>query len=283
MFDILEIIPRPDLIKIIDVGAMSLGSGAAERYTPLVKAGIARVVGFEPVQAECDKLNAQADASHQFLPYAVGDGTTRTFHLCNRAMTSSLYEPNTKLLDRFQNLANLTEVVDRSPIQTHRLDDLPEAAEPDYLKLDVQGAELDVLRGAAIALRHVTILECEVEFVPMYIDQPLFADVDAELRRHGFLFHKFPTYAGRAFKPVILNNDVNRPVSQWLWADAVYVKSFMDFEEMSPSSLLKLAVVLHTVYSSVDLVALALKHYDLQAGTQLQPAYLQRLFSRPSH
>jgi hypothetical protein len=117
----------------------------------------------------------------------------------------------------------------------------------------------------------------EVEFIPLYQDQALFADVDALLRAHGFLFHKFTECIGRAFQPVVVNNDPDRGCSQLLWGNAVYVKSFLEFGRLSPQSLLKLAIILHEVHTSYDLCLLALRHHDTQTGTTLAPAYLERL------
>jgi FkbM family methyltransferase len=274
MLNILEILPPFGKVRVIDVGAMDLGG---EIYDPLVKAGIASVLGFECVQAECDKLNAMASESRAYLPYAIGDGTVRAFHECNFPMTSSLLEPNSGLLDRFQNLENLTQVVKKHTFATKRLDDIAEITGVDFLKLDVQGAELDVMNGGDRVLAEALVVHTEVEFVEMYKGQPLFAEVDQRLRRSGFVFHKFAGVAGRTFKPLILNNDVNQCLSQMLWADAVYVKDFMALDRLPAEKLLRLAAILHMVYGSFDLAMQALLAYDRQHSSALAPAYLHRL------
>ncbi|HYM10910.1 MAG TPA: FkbM family methyltransferase [Bryobacterales bacterium] len=277
MFSILEVLngARP-LISIVDAGAMTLGA-ATEVYHPLMSAGLAQVLGFEAVQAECEKLNATAGEGRRYLPFAVGDGTRRTLHVCNYPMTSSLYEPNFPLLDFYQNLGNLCQVVRRQEIDTVRLDDIPEASEADFLKLDVQGAELDVLRGARKVLASAVAVQTEVEFVPLYKNQPLFAEVDQELRSRGFWFHRFFGLAGRAIKPVIINNDINATIGQVLWGDAVYIRDLMQLETLPAGKLLRLAVILHEVYCSVDTCLHVLAHYDRKAGSSLAPSYLARL------
>jgi len=277
MFNILEVLPPFSPVKIIVVGAMDVGD---DIYAPLMKAGLAQVLGFECVQAECDRLNARKQGTHTYLPHAIGDGSERTFHECNFPMTSSLYEPNTALLAKFQNLENLTQVVRKGTLPTRRLDDLPEAAGADFLKLDVQGAEVDVMNGAEKVLADVAVVHTEVEFVPMYKGQPLFAEVDQRMRKSGFIFHKFAGIAGRTFQPLVVNNDVNQMLSQMLWADAVYVKDFMALDQLPAEKLLKMAVILHTIYGSFDLVLQALLAYDAKMQTALGQTYFQRLTNR---
>lgn len=266
-------------ITIIDAGAMEIAEGGGEGsdYSPLVRAGVARVIGFEPVKDECDKLNAKAGKHATFLPHAVGNGNPGTFHVCNFPMTSSLFEPNRPLLKLFNNLSELTQVVRTEPIQTRRLDDIPECAQADFLKLDVQGAELDILQGAPTLLERVVVVNTEVEFVPLYKGQPLFADVDAFLRSRGFLIHSIPGIAGRAFKPLIANNNINSKVRQALWSQVTFVRDFTRFRELSPEQLLRLAVILHDMYGSYDLASLALLHHDARAKGGLWEAYLRRI------
>ena len=278
MFDILTLIPKPETIRVIDVGAMAIGE---DIYAPLVKAGLASVLGFECVQAECDRFNAMQRSTHTCLPYAIGDGRERIFHECNFPMTSSLYEPNSALLAKFQNLENLTQVVRKGALPTRRLDDLQEAAGADFLKLDVQGAEVDVMNGAEKILADAVVVHTEVEFVPMYKCQALFAEVDQRLRKSGYLFHKFTGIAGRTFQPLMVNNDMNQALSQMLWADAVYVKDFMALDTLPAEKLHKMAVILHLIYGSFDLVLQVLCAYDAKMKTSCGSNYNTQIITRP--
>jgi FkbM family methyltransferase len=282
MFPISLLLPPFPRLKIVDVGAMHLGEGA-EPYADLLKSVPCEIIGFEPNVAECEKLiKSGKEGSSHFLPYFIGDGSTQTFHECNFAMTSSLFEPDTALLAKFHNLEELMRVTKKYPVQTKRLDDIPEIKDTDFLKVDVQGGELLVFHGAVQTLKDVLVIETEAIFVPLYKHQPLFSEIDLFLREHGFQFHRLASVAGRTFKPLIVNNDVNAVMSQWLWGDAVYVRDFMAFDQLTPSALLKLAVILHENYRSFDLAASALQAYDRRTASRLQPAYIQKLIDTPN-
>jgi FkbM family methyltransferase len=261
MFNILELFPGgASVIHIVDVGAMWLGEEEpSDVFEGLLQTGKAKVVGFEPVEEECAKLNQMHGTERVYLPYAIGDGGEEIFHICNYAVTSSLYEPNSELLDKFQNLENLARVTRTRQIKTHRLDDIEEINDADFLKIDTQGAELKVLAGAKSVLSDAVLVHTEVEFVPMYRDQPLFGDIDQELRSHGFLLHTFPGMRSRLFKPLMANHDPNSLGSQVLWADVVYMKDFMRLSELVPEKLAKLAILLHELYQSFDTAAFVLQ------------------------
>jgi len=56
----------------------------------------------------------------------------------------------------------------------------------DVLKIDVQGYERQVIRGAERILRHTANIIVEVDFVPVYEGQALFDEIQSELRTRGF-------------------------------------------------------------------------------------------------
>ena len=175
---------------VIDVGAM-LPQGQTAFCIKLVERGLARLVCFEPNEKECEQLGREIAGRATVLPYFIGDGSDRTYFETNLAMTGSLYEPNSELVDLYHHLGNIMKITARHSVKTVRLDDIREIGDADLLKMDVQGAELDVVRGAPNVLEGVTIVQTEVSFIELYKGQCLFADIDRALRNIGFQFHTF--------------------------------------------------------------------------------------------
>ncbi len=74
-------------------------------------------------------------------------------------------------------------------VRQARLDEVMEAdrlAAPTLLKIDVQGYELELLRGAERSLAAIDEILVECSFVELYAGQPLADDVVCHLRERGF-------------------------------------------------------------------------------------------------
>lgn len=276
MFPIESVVPGLPPIKIVDVGAMYLGAGG-DPYDPMLQGLSCEVVGFEPVAAECEKLNALSAGRFTYLPYVVGDGSSQTFYEYAAAYTSSLLEPDMALISKFTRAAEMFALVATRSVLTKRLDDIPEASGVDFLKLDVQGGELMVLEGAARILRDVLVVHTEVGFLPLYKNQPLFSDIDPWMRARGFVLHRLNHLGGWLFDPFVVRKERESPASQLLQCDAVYVRDFLAFDRLSEAQLLKLAAILHQNYGSHDLAAVALAEFDRRTGSELQRRYVARL------
>lgn len=273
MWSLTEIIPDPLMITIVDIGA---AFGEQPSYQALVELGKARIIGFEPNPEECEKLNRQYGKPHRFFPYFIGDGKPGVFHETVENLTGSLFEPNERLNEKFQNLVEFTKLVAKHPVNTTRLDDVDEIGDVDFIKIDVQGAELMVFKNAPRALEKALMVQAEVEFIPHYINQPLFADVDTELRCAGFQFHTFKGFGTRAFKPLIKQNPYEG-FNQLIWSDAVYVRDWMNLSVLSTEKLKKYAILMNDVMRSYDLCHAVLDVIDSREGQRLAERYREWL------
>ncbi|MBO6783216.1 MAG: FkbM family methyltransferase [Alphaproteobacteria bacterium] len=267
-------------MKIVDVGAMDVGE--AEPWARLVATGAASLVGFEPNAGECEKLNAAAKANTSYLPHALGDGQTRVLHIGREAMTSSLFQPDPDVMGRFHSLWELCEPVGEETVDTVRLDDVEAARPADFLKLDVQGAEALVLAGARDSLGEILAVQTEVNFLPIYRGQALFADVDILLRENGFAFHTMVGVGSRPYRPLIRDGNPNRGFAQVIWSNALYFRdpaAFPAMAESDPDRLLKVAVLAHELYGAFDFAAVALQHYGAARRQGLATAYIRALMA----
>lgn len=77
-------------------------------------------------------------------------------------------------------------------VQTVRLDDLVEQQKltgPFLLKIDVQGAELQVLSGATNILRQAEYILVETSLFKFFKDGPLLQEVIGYLQQHNFVVY----------------------------------------------------------------------------------------------
>ena len=261
-----------DVINIVDIGAMDV----LDDKDPFVPLQNKNTVSFEPNKVECDKLR---DRGINALPYYIGDGDKHVFYEGAHPMTSSFYEPNMTFLDLFSDLSVFHEVVSRSMQQTVRLDDIAEIEDVDLLKIDAQGSEVNIINNGHETLKHTMVVHTEVCFVPLYKKMPLFGDVDKALRDAGFMFLRFFGHdlCGRCYKPARHIKDRFKPVSQIMWADAVYIKDVLGLDGLRVDKLLKFAIIMNDVYHAFDLVYHILEIYDNKVGSVCAESYKQLL------
>jgi hypothetical protein len=152
---------------------------------------------------------------------------------------------------------------------------------PDCMKLDVQGAELDVLQGSHRVLQRTLFLELEVEFNPQYENQPLFADVDTHLRGEGFSLLGLRRTLWRQ-----MNDDVSVQTpwgGQIVHGDVIYFNSrFLRDPRITARDIVKLCVILSLYRQDALLNHLlrsphpALETVPLEERRALQDALLNR-------
>ncbi len=253
-------------IDIVDIGANPIDGEPP--YKKLLDANIVKVIGFEPNKDALIRLNKMKGPNETYIGKAVYDGSRQEIKLCRAQGMTSLLEPNTNLLKYLHGFSEWGLVENRQQIQTVKLDDVKEIKNIDYLKIDIQGAELEVFKNATNLLSNCTVIHTEVEFLPMYENQPLFSEVEMYLRELGFLFHRFSPLVSRVVKPMYINDNPYAELSQVTWADAIFVKDFTQFDKLSIAQLKKIALMLHDIYGSFDIVLRALKEVDNKSNKE---------------
>lgn len=236
-------------VEIVDVGANPIDGDPP--YQPLLDGGWGRVTGFEPQRTALAELHDRAGPQERYLPYAVGDGHPHTLHLCATTGFASVFEPDPGQLDLLVDFPALARVVGREPVTTRRLDDIAEIAAMDFLKIDIQGGELAVFQGGRDRLRRTVAVQTEVGFHRIYRDQPTFADVDLELRRQGFVPHRFVTSRTWPIAPVVWADPLETASRQLVEADLLYVRDPVRLADCDDAQLARLALIADIVYGSV--------------------------------
>ncbi|MHB1945336.1 MAG: FkbM family methyltransferase [Metallibacterium sp.] len=148
----------------------------------------ARIDSFEPLPGPAATFRRvfAGDALVVLHPYAIADhaGTTR-MHVSARDDSSSLLPIGAEQERIFPGTAEVATAA----IEMRRLEDVLQRADlaaPALLKLDVQGYELQALRGCASLLDAFAWVYCECSFVELYAGQALADAVIAWLRARGF-------------------------------------------------------------------------------------------------
>lgn len=170
---------RSDTASVIDVGAShgQFSLFAAERFPK------ARILAYEPLPLAHADFRAVCGTLAELRGHAVGATSgTATLQVSGSDDSSSLLPIGQRQMREFPG----TGAVDETATTVVALDDdLPELSAPILLKIDVQGFELEVLRGAERTLRLVDEVYVECSFVELYEGQALADEVVAFLLERG--------------------------------------------------------------------------------------------------
>jgi FkbM family methyltransferase len=153
--------------------------------------------GFEPDPEALERLRGGDPGPWRelhHLPAAIGAGTgQRELHVPRSPEGASLLRHNPAVARDFA-YPELFEVERVIPVATLGLDEAIEKfaiPAPAFVKLDVEGAELEILRGAPRALESAVAIKTEVSFLPHRLGQPLAAEVASFLQQRGFVLMDF--------------------------------------------------------------------------------------------
>jgi FkbM family methyltransferase len=169
---------------VIDVGANvgQFAVAAAKLF------GDVTVHSFEPIPAVFEQLcrNTAGLGNVKTYSLALGDQVgTKRIQINANLVSSSMLDLATAHLEAFVG----ARVVDAPEVTTSTLDSVFEGQDlprPLLLKLDVQGYEAHVIRGAHDTMRRCDYLLLETSFIPLYHGETPFIELAAILEKEGF-------------------------------------------------------------------------------------------------
>ncbi len=184
------------LFKQIGVNlVLDVGANIGQYAILLRKNGYkGHIISFEPVARNITVLKAKAknDPRWHVCPY--GLGSQKEFldiNVTQLSTFSSFLTPNKYAKQLF---AKDTPIESIERVEVKCLDDVYDnlctLTEIDtvipYLKMDTQGYDLEVLKGAQIVIQHIEAFQSEISLIPLYADMPDHIDALKYFKELGF-------------------------------------------------------------------------------------------------
>ncbi len=200
-----ELIPG-ECQTIIDVGAHVGSVSAALNFLYHPKL----IIAIEPNPEIIPKLTKrfENDKNIEIVEQALTSTIGKTvFYAHEFEAASSVY----RLQKDYLNNLGLAEGYKQLEVSSITLDEVISKRNlnsVDLLKLDCQGAELEILQGTEKSLQLIKIINTEVLFNPLYEGAPRFCDIHDFLTPRGFELRRLHSFSG--------------PKTAIHWADAIY-------------------------------------------------------------
>ncbi|MGP1309266.1 MAG: FkbM family methyltransferase, partial [Phycisphaerales bacterium] len=177
-------------LTIVDAGAHE-GVVAAQMLRVFPRA---TVYAFEPIRETFETLSRRAETTPGIKPVhaALGDAPGTAEMFVNRhSMTTSLLPASERGTAYY---GDWLECVRKERVEVVRLDAWAAREGIDAvhaMKIDVQGFEAPMLRGAERLLREsVVAVYSEAQLIPEYEGASTYSDIDLQLREYGFGLHQ---------------------------------------------------------------------------------------------
>ncbi len=185
---LIELFKRCRINCVLDVGA-NVG-----RYGTLLRNGgyHGRIVSFEPAAEPFALLEKASEDDPEWQTMPIGLGAKAESKVLNQMASSafsSFHRPNEYGSERFSTVIRVrgTEEVAVTTLNQIWPDLVADITEPRvFLKMDTQGYDLEIFRGAGDVLKYVCGLQAEISLKPIYDGTPDLIETLTEFRDHGF-------------------------------------------------------------------------------------------------
>tara|TARA_B100000787_G_scaffold20305_1_gene13886 strand:- start:1889 stop:2824 length:936 start_codon:yes stop_codon:yes gene_type:complete len=174
------------------------------------------------------------------------------FYNTRKPMCSSFYKPNFDHLENFLDKERF-EIISEDIFNSKTLDtEIAKFSQPNFIKIDTEGSELDILKGSKKTLLNVFGLEVECSFHQLRINQPLFEEVRSYLRSLDFVFIDFVSMIRWEKDDFSFTGQPQITDALFLKNEEVIIEKF-NKDEISLDDLLNYFVIL-IAYERVDIL-----------------------------
>lgn len=213
-------------LVVVDVGARYGGEQHWAAYGDQMA-----LIGFEPDEAECKALNDKfSSKGHQYFPLALHrDKRERPFYVTEFDASSGFYQNDMAFWSRFDDSAGLhvKKTINMDTVDFDSFSEEQHIEHVDFMKLDVEGAELDILEGSRKYLNKGIMLGASIE-VRFFESsrQPVFSEIDTFMRKIGFRLYDLEFYrrARAALPEAIDYTGMPTKKGQIVIADTLYLR-----------------------------------------------------------
>jgi FkbM family methyltransferase len=169
----------------IDVGA-NVGSYGKEIRE---NGYIGQIASFEPLSLAFKKLEEAISGDSKWKAYNFALGIeigAQIINISQNLHSSSILE----ILETHTKAEQTASYINKEEIQIKTLDsmfgNIRGEAKEIYLKIDTQGFELNVLKGAVNSLKFIDTIQVEMSLQPLYAGQPLYDELFNFLRSYEY-------------------------------------------------------------------------------------------------
>lgn len=171
---------------VLDIGA---NSGQFAEYLRKDLGYTKRILSFEPLSSAFLLLKAKADKAPYWdaFNFALGDAEgSSQINIAGNSFSSSLLD----ILPSHLKAAPNSEYSGKESIEVKKLDsifeDLCDAKSTVYMKIDTQGFESKVLKGAQNSLQKIQTVQLKMSLVPLYKEEMLFDELYSLMNDYGY-------------------------------------------------------------------------------------------------